>query len=273
MTTLQDRLARAARDGVRPPLLLTGTPPGGPAGGLFDDLAVGVLALLAVAVVLTYQDYGLVWDAEVQNTYGKLILDYYRSGFTDRRLFDFQNLYLYGGSFDLVAALLNKISPLGEYETRNLLGGFIGVLGIAGTWRFGRLVGGPRAGLIALVLITLEPSYYGHMFVNPKDLPFAAGMIWTVHLSAVLLGQCPRPRRSTAAWLGVVLGLTLGTRIGGVLAILYLSAAVAALALIRIRRDGGRAAWTGTVHGPGLWGHGPVLALCRPIGSQSAARP
>ena len=44
------------------------------------------------------------------------------------------------------------------------------------TWRIGRRVGGPLAGLIALVLLATCPLYYGHMFINPKDAPFAVAM-------------------------------------------------------------------------------------------------
>ena len=193
---------------------------------LFDDLAWLWLFGVFLLVMLTFRDYGIVWDAEVQDEYGKKLLAFYLSGFADRSAFSFQNLYLYGGAFDLTAAVLNLVSPLGEYETRSLLGGLIGVLGLAGCWRLARLLGGERAGFFALVLLTLTPDYYGHMPINPKDAPFAAGMIWCLHLACRSLAELPQPRLSTVLTLGFALGLTLGTRVGGVLALFYLGAGV-----------------------------------------------
>ncbi len=80
---------------------------------------------------------------------------------------------MYGGGFDMAAALLHKVIPLDLFETRRLVGAIVGVIGLAVTWRLGRRVGGPLAGLAALLLLTLCPIYYGHMFMNPKDAPFA----------------------------------------------------------------------------------------------------
>ena len=66
--------------------------------------------------------------------------------------------------------------PFGLFETRRLLGAAVGILGLFVTWRIGRRIGGPLAGLLALVLLATCPLYYGHMFMNPKDSPFAVAM-------------------------------------------------------------------------------------------------
>lgn len=134
----------------------------------FDFLSMAILATVLVLVAATFQNYGISWDEEIQNTYGKKILSFYLSGFEDRSVFVHFNLYLYGGSFDLIAAMANAVSPFGEYETRHLLGGLVGLLGLAGVWRLGRLFGGPRVGFLALLLMVVTPAYYGHMFINPK---------------------------------------------------------------------------------------------------------
>ena len=123
----------------------------GTAGLSFDTLSMLVLAVVLVLVAATFQHYGISWDEEIQNTYGKKILSFYLSGFEDQSVFKHFNLYLYGGSFDLVAAIVNTVSPFGEYETRHLLGGLVGTLGLAGIWRLGRLFGGPRVGFLALL--------------------------------------------------------------------------------------------------------------------------
>src|SRR5690349_6336074 len=215
---------------------------------LFDDLSLGLLLSVGVLIVLTFPNYGIIWDEEVQRQYGLLLLEYYRSGMTDLSAFKFDNLYLYGGGFDMAAALLERVSPVGPYETRHLLGGLVGLVGMAGTWRLARLVGGERVGFFALLLLALLPAYYGHMFSNPKDIPFACGMVWCLHLSARMVRELPKPQWGLVLAYGVVLGLTLGTRIGGVLAVFFFGVIVAVHMVGEAREHSG---WRGVVREAG----------------------
>src|SRR3954454_11500751 len=130
----------------------------------FDRLAMAALALLALVAALTFRDYGLGWDDYTHAQYGDLLLALYTSGFTDTRAFSFVNLYMYGGGFDLLAAIAGKVLPFDLFETRRLVGGAIGLLGLFVTWRIGRRLGGSLAGLAALVLLATCPLFYGHMF-------------------------------------------------------------------------------------------------------------
>jgi hypothetical protein len=216
---------------------------------LFDILSVLVLIVVLVLVGSTFQHYGISWDEEIQNTYGKKILSFYLSGFEDQSVFKHFNLYLYGGSFDLLAAIVNQVSPFGEYETRHLLGGLVGTLGLVGVWRLGRLFGGPRVGFLALLLMVMTPVYYGHMFINPKDIPFACGMVWTLYLMCRAMETLPRVPVRIILTLGVVLGLTLGTRIGGFLSGLYLAAALFLYLALEARSGVGRRELVGKAGG------------------------
>src|ERR1700743_3885301 len=134
-----------------------------------DDLALFVLAVVTLVAGLTFRDYGLGWDDYTHAEYADLLLRMYGSGFKDTGALSFANLYMYGGGFDMVAALLHKVIPLELCETRRLVGAIVGVIGLAVTWRLGRRVGGPLAGLVALLLLALCPTFYGHMFMNPKE--------------------------------------------------------------------------------------------------------
>ena len=70
-------------------------------------------------------------------------------------------------------------------------------------------------GLLALVLLATCPLYFGHMFMNAKDAPFAVAM------AILLLGlvrafeQYPRPSVATGALTGVGFGLAIGSRVMG----------------------------------------------------------
>src|SRR5262249_37115152 len=142
--------------------------------------------------------------------------------FPDARCLHWLNLYNYGAAFDTIAAAFNRFSPLGIYETRHLLNGLIGVLGLIGCWKLGRTLGGPRAGFIAALLLLAIPNYYGQMFNNPKDIPFAVGMVWSVYYLVRMIPVLPRPKWSVVVKFGVAAGLSLGVRVGGLLLICYL---------------------------------------------------
>ena len=182
---------------------------------IYDRLALGALALVAVIAALTFRDYGLGWDDYTHSQYGELLLAFYASGFKDTRALSFVNLYLYGGGFDMAAALLAKILPFGLFETRRLLGAAVGILGLAVTWRIARRVGGPLAGLIALLLLAACPLYYGHMFINPKDAPFAVAMAVLLLGLVRTLEEYPKPSWTSVFILGAGFGLSIGSRIMG----------------------------------------------------------
>ncbi len=52
------------------------------------------------------------------------------SGFTDTRALSFVNLYMYGGGFDMLAALIAKVLPYDLFETRRLVGAAVGIVGL-----------------------------------------------------------------------------------------------------------------------------------------------
>ncbi|QWG21864.1 glycosyltransferase family 39 protein [Bradyrhizobium sediminis] len=207
-----------------------------------DDLAILVLAVTGLIASLTFRDYGLGWDDYTHAEYADLLLRMYGSGFKDTAALSFANLYMYGGGFDMAAALLHKIIPLELFETRRLLGAIVGLIGLAVTWRLGRRVGGPLAGLAALLLLALCPTYYGHMFMNPKDAPFAVSMV-ILMLGLVRLAQeYPSPSPRTVLIIGIGAGLSIGSRILGGMALVYAAVGIVPLLLEEIHRQGAREA-------------------------------
>ena len=180
-----------------------------------DALAVGLLAVVAVIAALTFTDYGLGWDDYTHSQYGSLLVSLYESGFADKRALSFVNLYMYGGGFDLLATLSAKVLPLGVFETRRLVGAAVGLVGLIVTWRLGRRLGGPLAGLIALLLLATCPLYYGHMFMNAKDAPFAVAMVTALLGTVRAFDEYPRATPATIALCGIGIGLAIGSRVMG----------------------------------------------------------
>jgi Dolichyl-phosphate-mannose-protein mannosyltransferase len=180
-----------------------------------DGLALVVLAAVAVIAFATFRDYGLGWDDYTHSQYGALLVSLFQSDFADQRALSFVNLYMYGGGFDILATLAAKILPFGLFETRRLLGAAIGLVGLFATWRLGRRLGGPLAGLFAMTLLATCPLYYGHMFINAKDGPFAAVMALALLGLIRAFEEYPRATPATIALCGTGVGLAIGARVLG----------------------------------------------------------
>jgi Dolichyl-phosphate-mannose-protein mannosyltransferase len=213
-----------------------------------DDLAMLALAVVSLIAALTFHDYGLGWDDYTHAEYADLLLRMYGTGFKDTGALSFANLYMYGGGFDIVAALLHKVIPLELFETRRLVGAIVGVIGLAVTWRLARRVGGPRAGLAALLLLALCPIFYGHMFMNPKDAPFAVAMIVLMMGLVRLAEEYPAPSPRTVLIVGLGAGLSIGSRILGGLALVYALIGFIPLLIEETRTKGAREATHRFIH-------------------------
>ncbi|MEP9348535.1 glycosyltransferase family 39 protein [Xanthobacter sp. KR7-225] len=225
-----------------------------------DAIAVALLCALAILSGLTFSDYGLGWDDFTHSEYGELLLRYYRSHFSDRTAFSFVNLFYYGGGFDLIAAILAKVLPLELFDVRRLLGAAIGLVGFFLVWRTGRRLAGPVGGLAALSLLAICPLYYGQMFMNAKDAPFAVAMLGVTYALVRAFDEYPRPTPRTVALFGACLGFAIGARVLGLLAGANLVLALGVLLVLEARTRGfGSAAQRGA-------GFVALLALGLPLG-------
>ena len=178
--------------------------------------ALALLLMLPLAVRLAL-DSGISWDEEKHLEYGRRLLEWYRSGFTDRSSFTFMDLYVYGGLFDLPAQVLNSsgLSPWGPYETRHVLTAMLAVLGIVAVWKTANRIAGPRAALCAAVMLALTPAWVGHGMFNCKDIPFATAAAFVAYATTCIAMQ-PSPLSWGSVWrVGFAVGCALGFRPGG----------------------------------------------------------
>src|SRR5665811_969712 len=191
------------------------------------DIATTVLiAALVVIALCTFKDYAISNDEGVQHHYGELIISYYTSGFRALGVFSFQNLYLYGGLFDIAAVVLSHLVPIDPYDLRHILCAMIGIGGIGAAAATARLIAGPRAGLISAVALSACGAWYGTMFNHTKDIPFAAAMIGATWFLLRIARALPSPRGRDIAAFGLLAGAALGMRVLGLLLLVYIAAAI-----------------------------------------------
>ena len=200
------------------------------------DIATAVVIGAALFIALwTAKDYAISNDEGVQHHYGELIIAYFASGFTDQSVFHFQNLYLYGGLFDIVAVALAHLIPVDPYDLRHVLCTLIGVGGIVATVATARSIAGPRAGLFAAVGLCVCGAWYGTIFNHTKDIPFAAAMMGATFFLIRIARRLPSPRAGDIATFGLLAGAALGVRVLGLLLLIYVGFAI----VLYLPRPGG----------------------------------
>jgi hypothetical protein len=162
-------------------------------------------------ILSTFRDYGMSWDQPGLHDYGKTVTRFYETmGHDDdaRR----QGLRIYGGLFEIVSSTVERLTHLGWLEARNLTSAFCGLLGTWAAFRLGTIAFEPIVGLTAALFLTLTPTYYGHEFINPKDLPFAALYLLSLRYIVQMALDFPDLRWSYTLKAGLALGGAPGRR-------------------------------------------------------------
>lgn len=193
---------------------------------VFDLASCAALAALVIVAIWTFQDYAISNDEGVQHQYGELIVAYYKSGFTDQSLFKLDNLYLYGGLFDIAALGLAQILPVDQYELRHLLCALIGIGGISAAAATARLIAGPRAAFFAIVALALCGSWYGGMYNHTKGIPLASFMAGAMYFLIRATRDLPTPRMRHIIGFGAMTGAALGIKSLALLLVGYAGLAV-----------------------------------------------
>ncbi len=190
------------------------------------------LLFAAMAVILFFLlpflsfDAGISGDEYTIYKQAEKVYRFYESGGDDTAA-TFSNtidpMHLYGISFDVVVLAIEKLFNVeAEYTLRHVFNSLTGWVAILFTGLFVAMITGWRGGFIAMLLLVVSPRFLGHVFNNPKDIPFAMGYIFTMFFMLKLLKQFPKPKLATAFWTAAGIAITISLRIGGLMLIPYL---------------------------------------------------
>lgn len=193
--------------------------------GMGYKRAALLLYLLVTSIaLLSMADYGMSWDEWFRWRGGAEKLHYYKmlvSGQEADPNSATPNGNAYPGLFDLSVALLDELTGLGLLLCGHMLSLFMGLAGLAAVWAIAHHIGGARAGFWALLFAAMMPRYYGHMFFNPKDIPFAATYLWGLYTLVRFAPGYPNPGWRAVIITGVAIGLCTASRVGGVILYAY----------------------------------------------------
>ena len=187
-------------------------------------------ALLAAALVVglsTAADYGITVDEFNADDYGSKALAWYTSGFRDRSHFETVefSLWYYGPWFHMLTAAVQSFDLGDRFTVRHAMTFTTGLAGLAALLPLGRLAVGRWAGLTAIGLCLGTGYLYGSLFFTPIDVPFLAAMTWAT-LAIVLMTRRMLPRWPATVAAGLLSGLAIGTRTGGIITHAYLLGAL-----------------------------------------------
>jgi glycosyltransferase involved in cell wall biosynthesis/tetratricopeptide (TPR) repeat protein len=187
--------------------------------GLF---AISAIVLFFVMTSLSFQ-YGITGDDLDQKLYGEAVLKYYTSFGKDTsslhlKVGNKENLYIYGGMFNMFSAAANKyIGGIDEYDMRHLFNSIAGFFAILFCGLLAKSIGNWFTGFLALLLLAFWPQFFGQSMNNPKDIPFALGYIMTIYYLFKLVIELPKPQLRT--WIMIAFGIafTINIRVGGLI--------------------------------------------------------
>jgi hypothetical protein len=193
-----------------------------------DAEIVAAAALLSGVLVVglaTAADYGLTVDEFNTDDYGPKALAWYTSGFKDRSHFETVefSLWYYGPWFQMLTAYLQSFELADRVVVRHVVTFLVGLAGVAALLPMGRLAVGRWAGITAIILCLLTGYFYGSLFFAPIDVPFAAAMTWAT-LAILVMTRRLLPSWQSTVVAGLLSGLAIATRTGGVITHAYLFA-------------------------------------------------
>ncbi len=160
-------------------------------------------------------DYGVTWDEPFHDAYARGAWARIGSWWSEPEVLVRWNYWVYGGWFDAVAIAAGRILPVEAFTVRHLCNALTGVAGIAGAAMLGRELAGPAAGFVSALLLVLSPFWFGHMFNNPKDIPFGAAFVWVVWAATRAATRPDRRGAADVLRVGALWGIALGARVAG----------------------------------------------------------
>jgi glycosyltransferase involved in cell wall biosynthesis/tetratricopeptide (TPR) repeat protein len=141
-------------------------------------------------------------------------------------------LQYYGGLFDFITGTAyNAFHIWDHYSTMHFINALVGAIGIIYAGKLAKLLGGWPAAILTVIFLVLSPSWFGHNFDNPKDIPFSAGYTAGIYFILLFLKAFPRPNAKHIFGLVCSIGWAMGVRIGGLLLIAYFAFFVGVFAL------------------------------------------
>ena len=188
---------------------------------IFVSLAIA----LFIAMPLLSLNTSISGDEDKHVFQAKSVYNYFATGGKDKSYMKdiWGPFYAYPISFDVAMHILTQVFKIDHiYEFRHVFNSWMGWLAILFAGLLAMRIASWRAGIVAMLFLFLTPSFLGHSYNNPKDIPFAFGYIFSLYYIFQMVKEFPRFRNRTIILMALSIGIALNVRSGGLLLIAYL---------------------------------------------------
>jgi len=154
----------------------------------YDFAVCALLFVLIINVALTYNSYGFTTDESVDHLRALRVVNFLLSfGSHREEISKLDDINIYGAMPDVLAVLLRAIFPALSHDARHLVSALFGVTGVFYLYRFGRTFVSPATGLFGALFLACNPMWFGYMFFNTKDIPFATTLFASLYYCLIAL--------------------------------------------------------------------------------------
>lgn len=136
-----------------------------------------LFALILLAGLLTFDQYGESWDENLLQIYAEQSIESYSTWAQKGKVeFEHDNLKHYGPVYAMGVFVLKKVLgvflQLPEADLRHLVHFLTYFAGVAAFYSIARRWLDELSSAGATLLFVTQPLFWGHAFINPKDIPF-----------------------------------------------------------------------------------------------------
>ena len=177
------------------------------------------LTLLLIFAFYCAISIGISWDFEMEVNRGNERLKYlfFQSSFENYKLAVSRvGEEFYPGFYTTLVSFIAKMFPKEyEFETWQLTNSLFSVLTVFGIYRISRNLFNKKVGKIIFLLYFLNPIFFGHMAMNPKDIIIAFANVWSTYIFIMYLQNQDQKEKCNRYILlaGLTVGLGTGMRL------------------------------------------------------------
>ncbi|MCL2290805.1 MAG: hypothetical protein FWC34_08935 [Bacteroidetes bacterium] len=182
-----------------------------------------VIVVTLFAMPIMSKDAGNSGDEDgFQIPHARNVVNYFKTSGEDTTCMSFENLKYYGSSPDVLMQYWNDFFDVENIsQSRHIFNALYGWIALLFAGLIAWLIGGWRASAITVLLLFFSPRFLGHSFNNPKDIPFAAGVMAATYFMILFFRQFPKVKISTLIFLILFIAFSISVRVGGVLLYAY----------------------------------------------------
>ena len=174
-----------------------------------------IICSLIVYSIFCALNIGISWDELAHLERGNERIKYLFS-FGAYDYLDYRDRRFYPGFYNTIVTFVTKMFPKKyEIETMHLTNWFFSIFTIIGISKISNELFNKQVGKIVFVLCFLNPTFFGHMSINQKDMIVAFSNIWATYLIIRYLKnqQIDQKRNRYVMFAGLAVGLGVGVRI------------------------------------------------------------